>query len=531
MRNQGALTRRGFIGLAAGGAALGLGLPPALAQRRGGTLFAITNPEPAILVLGLSSQGPTQLIGGKIYNGLLDYDFDLKPLPSLAESWTVSPDGREYVFKLRPNATWHDGRPCTSEDVIFTTRDFLPEVHSRARQNFGRVAEFLAPDPHTVVFRLKEPFGPFLGAFQVGSAPITPKHVYAGTDFRKNPANATPIGTGPFRFVEWRSGSHIRLERFEQYWKPGQPYLDGIYFRIVPDAAARALALETGDVQLASQSDIELFDVPRLKAAPHLAMTTRGNEYFAPIGWLEINNRVKPLDDKRVRQALMHALDRNFIRDKIWFGLGKVATSPVCSTTRFHDPAVKKYEFDPRRAEALLDEAGLKRDGSGIRFTVKLLQSPYGGPWSRLAEYAKQAFAKVGINAVLEATDGGAFAQRVANWDYELTFNILLQFGDPALGVARSYISSGLMKGVMFSNTSGYVNPKVDDLFARAAVAPADAERQRLYSELQAILVDEVPVVWLIELEYPTIHDKRLHNVVTTSIGVYDSFDDVYFAS
>jgi peptide/nickel transport system substrate-binding protein len=146
------------------------------AQTRGGTLNVIVNPEPAILVLGLSQQGPTQMIGGKIYEGLLTYDFNLNPLPSLAKSWTVSPDKKTYTFKLQENVRWHDGKPFTAQDVIFTTRDFLPKVHSRARQNFSHVAEWEAPDPHTMVFRMKTPFAPFLGAFQVASAPYIRGH-------------------------------------------------------------------------------------------------------------------------------------------------------------------------------------------------------------------------------------------------------------------------------------------------------------------------------------------------------------------
>jgi peptide/nickel transport system substrate-binding protein len=158
----------------------------------------------------------------------------LSPLPSLATSWTRSADGLTYTFKLAENVKWHDGRPFTAADVVFTTQVFLTEVHPRARANFARVDTVTTPDAHTVVYRLKEPFGPFLHCFEVSSCPIVPKHVYEGTDFRNNPANATPIGTGPFKFKAWVRGSHIELARNDEYWKPGQPYLDGIIFRFIP---------------------------------------------------------------------------------------------------------------------------------------------------------------------------------------------------------------------------------------------------------------------------------------------------------
>ena len=502
----------------------------AAAQTRGGTLNVIINPEPAILVLGLSQQGPTQMIGGKIYEGLLTYDFSLKPIPSLAKSWTVSSDKKTYTFKLQENVRWHDGKPFTAQDVIFTTRDFLPKVHSRARQNFSHVAEWVAPDPYTVVFRLKTPFAPFLGAFQVASAPMMPKHIYEGTDFRNNPANAKPIGTGPFKFSEWRRGNYVHLLRNDDYWKPGKPYLDQIYYRVIPDPAARTLALETGQVHVASLNDIELFEVPRFSQHPMVELTFKGNEFFGQVGWMEINNRKPPLNDKRFRQALMYAIDREFVREKIWFGVGRVAHSPISSVTRFYDPNLPKYPYDPKKAEELLDNMGLKKGADGFRVTLRLLQSPYGGAWSRLAEYTKQALSRIGINIVIESTDAGAFTQKVSNWDFDLTFNMLLQFGDPALGVARSYISTNILKGVMFSNTMGYTNPKVDEVFDKAATTINDSERQKLYSEVQRILIDEVPVVWLLEMDFPTIVNRKVKNLVTTSIGVYDTWDSVYFA-
>ena len=521
-------SRREFL-MAAGTASALMALPPGAAygQQRARTLNVVCHPEPAVVMLGLSQQAPTQLVGGKIYEGLLNYDFDLNPLPSLAKSWKVSPDGLTYEFKLQENAVWHDGKPFTSADVIFTTRDYLPKVHSRARNNFSNVEEWLAPDKHTVVFKMKRVFAPFLGAFQVGSAPMVPKHIYENTDFRANPANAAPVGTGPFKFKEWVRGSHIQLVRNEAYWAAGLPKIDEIIFKIIPDVAARTMALESGAVDIATSFDLELFDIPRLQSNKNLVRVDKGGEFFGRMGWLEINHRVKPLDDKRFRQALMYAIDREFIVKRIWFGVGKPAVGPFTSATKFHNAKARKYNLDLKKAEALLDEMGLKRGAGGKRVTLKLLQSPYGGPWARLAEYIKQALGRVGIEIVMESTDAGAFAQRVSNWDFELTFNILLQFGDPALGVSRSYVSSNIQKGIMFSNTMGYQNKRVDELFAEGSATVDEAARKKAYDEVQDILLDEVPVVWLIEMLEPTFHNRRVKDVITGSIGTYDSFNRV----
>ena len=511
--------------------AMAAGPAPAQEQeqvQRGGTLNVIVQPEPPILVLGLNQQGPTQTVAGKIYEGLLRYDHDLTPMPGLAESWEVSPDGLTYTFKLRGNATWHDGTPFTAADVVFSTTEFLPEVHPRARANFSHVESVDAPDDHTVVYTLKQPFPAFMKAFEVSSAPMMPAHVYEGTDYQQNPANATPIGTGPFKFGQWVKGSHIHLVRNEDYYLDAKPYLDDIYFRVIPDAASRALALETGEVDISQYNDVEPFDVQRLEALPHLSMTTEGYEFVAPLSWIEINTREAPLDDARFRQALIHALDREFIRDRIWFGLGRVATGPVNSLTPHYEPEVTQYEYDTEKAEALLDEMGLEPDGDGVRARISFTPMPYGETWSRLAEYVKQAWSRIGVEVTLDSTDVAGWVQKVSNWDYQTTNNFVYQYGDPSLGVARTYISDNIRQGVMFSNTMGYSNPRVDELFARAAVENDPEARDDLLGEAQKILVDDLPVIWLLEMEFPTFVNNRVHNAVTTAIGTSENFADVW---
>jgi peptide/nickel transport system substrate-binding protein len=377
---------------------------------------------------------------------------------------------------------------------------------------------------------LDAPFEPFLLIFDCANVSIVPKHVYQGQDYRTTPANQRPIGTGPFRFAEWQRGNFIRLERFEEYWKPGQPYLDAIIYRIVPDSQSRALALQTGQAQLTAANDIEPFDVPRFRAQPNLEVRTDGWELFSPVSWIEVNHRVAPLGDARVRRAMSHAIDRNFVAQRLWFGVGKPATSPVASTTRFHDPSVRLPAHDPRAAQQLLDAAGLRPNGQGVRATFKHLVLPYGEVWSRLGEYIRQSLRQVGIAVELESTDAGSWARRVANWEYDTTINFVYQYGDPTLGVERTYLSTNIHK-IVFTNTGGYQNPRVDELFAIGR-SEADPERRRAaFSEVQKILAEDMPQIWMMEMAFPTIHDRRLRNVVTTATGVHNTFDDVFFAS
>ncbi|WP_370302334.1 ABC transporter substrate-binding protein [Pseudooceanicola sp.] len=524
------MKRRDFTKLLASGAALSavrlFGDGVAYAQGSNGGLTAIIQPEPPLLNLALNQQTPTGVVGGKMYESLLTYDFELNPQPQLAKSWTVSEDGLTYTFTLQDDVKWHDGAPFSAADVVFSCDVFLREVHPRARTTFERCESIEAPDPQTVVFTLKSPFAPFLLAFESSSAPIVPAHIYEGTDFRNNPANDTPIGTGPFKFVEWVRGSHIHLTANEVYYMSGQPGLSEIYYQIIPDAASRSVAMETGQAQVAQWGDIETFDVQRLAAMPELELTTKGYEFFSPVMWYDINLRREPFNDVRFRKAMMHLIDRDFVVDRIMFGLARPAIGPIASTTKFHDPNVTTYPYDVDAAIALLDDMGLTPDANGIRTTINFLVSPYGEVWTRTAEYFRQTMQSAGIEVNLVSTDVAGWGTSVGNWDYDVTTNMLYQFGDPALGVARTYISSNIRKGVLFSNTEGYENPKVDDLFARAAISTSEDERQQLYSEVQKILTDEVPVLWLTEQHYPTLYASGLQNLITGATGVNGNFGE-----
>jgi peptide/nickel transport system substrate-binding protein len=263
---------------------------------------------------------------------------------------------------------------------------------------------------------------------------------------------------------------------------------------------------------------------------PTLKVTTKGWEWGAPIAWMEMNLRRKPFDDPRFRKAVMHALDRSFMQNNIFFGLAKVATGPIHSSSPFYDPNVVKYDYNVAKAKALLDEMGLKPNADGVRAEVKLLGLPYGEVWNRTAEYIRQALGQVGVKVTIENTDVAGWGDRFRNWDFDMVITFLTTLSDPALGVARTYITANQRKGVLFTNTSGYSSPKVDELFAKAASSTDEKQRKALYSEAQKILADEVAVAWLVELEWPTIHDAKLRDVVINGLGPNHNFAEAYFA-
>ena len=200
------------FGLALAASVLALGVAQAQEPKKGGTVHVVVQPEPPMLMQGLNQNGPTNMVAGNIYESLLRYNEKLEPQPSLAKSWEISPDAKVYTFKLQEGVTWHDGKPFTADDVVFTLDKFLREVHPRWRPIVNAQVEKIEKvDDLTVKITLKQPFGPMIMTQEVASAPMIPKHIYDGTDYRANPANNTPIGTGPFKLKEWKKGSYIHL--------------------------------------------------------------------------------------------------------------------------------------------------------------------------------------------------------------------------------------------------------------------------------------------------------------------------------
>ncbi|MFC3553076.1 ABC transporter substrate-binding protein [Alcaligenes endophyticus] len=498
----------------------------AWSQTQGGTLVAVVQPEPPLLMSGINQQGPTLYVAAKIYQGLLTYSADLTPQPSLAKSWTISDDGLVYTFTLQEGVKWHDGHPFSAEDVVFTVDKLLRETQPRIRTLINKyIDKIVATDESTVEFTLKSPFAPFIYAFEAGSIPIVPKHLYEGTDYKTNPANLTPVGTGPFKFDEWKRGSYIKLVRNPDYWKPGQPYLDEVIFRVVPDAASRAVAFEKGDVHVLRGGDVDNVDVKRLRALPDTEYSLKGWEMYSPHAYMIMNMRKPPFDNVLVRQAVMHAINRQFIVDNILFGLGKVATGPIASTTLLYDPDVPTYDYSIKKAKELIKESGVDLS----KTPVKMLPIPYGTSWDRIAEYTKQSLEQIGFQITTEpVSDAGSWFTRISNWDYDLSFNYAFQYGDPGLGVSRLYLSSNIVKGTHTANVQNYVNPKADELMTAGDQAVDLAERQKYYSEAQKLLVEDVANGYLFEIENPTIYHSSVKNLINSAVGVSDSFDNVF---
>jgi peptide/nickel transport system substrate-binding protein len=499
--------------------------------KRGGTLTAIVQPEPVTLTPAFNTATPTQIVAGNIFDGLVYYDPALKPQPSLATEWKVAEDGLTISFNLRKGVKWHDGKPFSSADVKWSLENVWKTIHPRNKAIFENVATVDTPDDNTIILHLSKPSLLILSVLNAVGAPILPKHLYEGTDILNNAYNNKPVGTGAFVFKEWKKGEYILLDRNPDYWEPAKPYLDKVIFRIIPDAAARAAAIEKGEVQYATFNPVSFREVERLAKLPSLKVDTRGYDWLSPVLYLDFNVENLYLKDVRVRQAIAFALDKEALGKVVWYGYGKPAVSPVpTALTAFHDASVPKYPFDLKKAEALLDEAGFKRGPDGVRFTLNHDFLPYGDDYKRTGEYLKQALKRVGIEINIRAQDTAAFIKRVyADRDFDISSSYNGAFPDPQIGVVREYWSGWLGSKTPWTNGSGYRNAEVDGLIQAAAVEGNSKKRTEDFNRFQQIVQRDLPTLPLLELRFFTLHSSALKDVVLQADQSYGSLKNAWF--
>lgn len=522
-----------------GSAALaGLSLPHAAASaqnsaatpRRGGTLVITQSAEPQILSAAFLTTMTVTMVAGKISEGLVWFDNDLKPHPELAESWAFAPDGLSLTFNLRKGVKWHDGKDFTSADVAFSLEHIWSKIHPGGRLAYATVSGVETPDAHTVILRLSRPTPYLISFLNTYGAQVVPRHIYEGTDLLKNPANVAPIGTGPFRFKEWVRGSHVALERNPDYWKPGLPYLDGVVFRFIPDAAARTVALASGEVHVALASSIPISNLNQFADPKKFRINTSDGAYLASITLSIVNTRRPYLSDRRVRQALLHALDREALRRIVYRGYGRVATGPIPSTVpAFYSGKGPHYPYDPKKAEALLDAAGFPRQADGKRLKLTLDFGTGALETVRTAEFFKQYLGRVGIDLELRAVDGGVFLRRVfTDADFDLMLTSLHNLPDPTLGMQRWYWTRNIVKGVPWSNGAGYSNPELDRVMEAAAIEVDPGRRKVLIDQWQAIVQEDVPILDLLEIDWITVSSTRYQKVTAQGDGLYASLADAF---
>ncbi|MEG0821172.1 MAG: ABC transporter substrate-binding protein [Burkholderiaceae bacterium] len=481
-------------------AVLGLASLPCAAA---GTLVAAVPADPQHFNGAITTASHTHAVADSIFSGLVALDRQGQPQPDLASAWEISADGRRVSFKLAPHARWHDGQPVTADDVRFSFESVLLKHHARTASGLAPVIEAIeTPDVHTVVFRLKRAYAPLLAQLDVTEAPILPRHIYGGDDILKHPANLKPVGSGPFRFKEHRRDDRVVLERNPDYFKPGRPLLDRLVFRVLPDARSQVAALTRGEVDfvrgVAGPEVAALERHPRLAVDRVSAGPGGGN---CVMSW--VFNLDRPaLADVNRRRALAQAIDRQRIARDVIFGQGRVAAAPIASGIAFaHAPdALKSLTFDPAASAAALTKTRLDPDAKGVRLTLDVVHFPQ---FSRYAEALRQDLAAVGVTLAARPLDRAAAVDAIyMKRDFDTALVSYCQGADPEIGARRMYVSSAIGP-VPFSNGAGWRNAAVDRLFDRGVTTVDAAQRGAAYREAQALIVREMPYLWLVETDFP----------------------------
>ncbi|MEH2549841.1 peptide/nickel transport system substrate-binding protein [Bradyrhizobium sp. AZCC 2262] len=492
----------------------------------GGTLNWVYFPDPSAIVAINTSSGTGQTIGSKINEGLLSYDYALNPKAVLAISWTISPDGTRYTFRLRPNVRWSDGRDFTSADVAFSIQR-LKIAHPRGRITFANVEAVETPDALTAIIVLTKPAPFLISALAGAESPIVPKHIYETFKPEEQPKLAQTIGTGPFILKEWVPGSHLVFVKNPDYWDAPKPYVDRLVLKVILDPAARAAALETGEIDIGA-SPVPYGDIDRLKADKRLVVDTTTYSYSGPQQQLFFNFDTGILQNHRVRSAIAHAIDLKALLDVVYFGYGQISPSPVSTVLpKFYNPNVKARAFDLKVAEKLLDEAGLKRDSSGIRAKLRLTQNPF-LPAS-FSDFIRNSLRRVGIDIEVQRFDLATYLNVVyKDRAFDLTIESLSNTFDPTLGVQRAYWSKNFKLGLPFSNAAHYSNPEVDRLLEAAAIEPDEKKRREIWWTFQEIIHEEVASVDLIAASGVIVANKRVKNFAPGAEGLTGSFADLW---
>lgn len=468
----------------------------AMAQGGAGTLVVGLGAIPRHLNSAVQSGIATGIPAAQIFASPLRFDKDWNPQPYLAESWVFQDDGKSLLLKLVPGATFHDGKPITSEDVAFSIMTI--KANHPFQSMFEPVERMDTPTPQIAIIRMRVPHPAILLAMSQPFAPIIPKHIYGdGQDVKIHPRNTTPVGSGPYKLVEFKPQEAIVLERYAGFFIKDRPKFDRVIFRIIADSSAQSLALERGEVDYLPGS-VTLSQFSQLSKAKDVVLSRKGGDAIGPLGWLAFNLKRKPFDDVRVRQAIAYAIDREFIVKQLHQGMTKVATGPIAPGSPFYTNKVEPYKLDLNKSAALLDAAGLKVDGTGKRLAMGIDFLPNTPDNSQtIAEYLRAQLKKVGIEVTVRTSpDFPTWARRVSTYDFDATMDGAFNYGDPVIGVHRTYLSTNIKPGVIWSNTQNYVNRKVDKLLADATVERDLEKRKTLYAEFQRQVAQDVPVTF-----------------------------------
>jgi peptide/nickel transport system substrate-binding protein len=492
--------------------------------KRGGTLVRRIESECRTLNWVLGTTAYELYVTLLLYDPLLYYDENLEYVPVLAESYEVSDDHLEITVHLRENIFWHDGKPITADDVKFTMDKIKdPKVAALNKAGyFIKLDRLEVVDDRTVVFHWKEPYAPSVYAL-TQLTPI-PRHVYDVPDFNKNPANRKPVGSGPFKFEEWRTSQYISVVRNDDYWGK-KPYLDRVIFRVIEDNAVALNALKAGELdemrvtqpQWEKQTNDEDF----------LSKYTK-HFYYRPgynyIGW---NCRTEWFKDRRVRLAMTKLFDRESINAKFYSGYAKLVSGPFYINSWAYDKTVKPYPFDPEDAKRLLHEAGWidsngdgVLDKDGIKFEFEMVIHAGSAPAKQFAELLQEELRKAGVVMKIRQLEGTTFFNKVDGGRFDAC--ILAWWLDLDPDIYDTFHSSQVPpKGL---NHVFYSNARVDSLLELGRITFGQDARAEIYHEVHRLMHIDQPYTFINTVPDKWPVSKRVKNIVISPNGPFDYY-------
>jgi len=464
----------------------------------------------------------TGIPGTQVNASPLLFNEAYEPQPYLAESWEISNDGLQLTLNLRDNAVFHDGTPITSEDVAFSIK--TSKENHPFKPMFEPVESVDSSDPLTVVITLSKPHPAILMAMTPALLPIIPKHIFDdGQDIKEHPRNAGDdfVGSGPFQVTEYDGDELIRLAKFDDFFLEGLPYLDEITIDIVPDPNAVILGLENGDYDMAQAPNaaaIEQFlDDDRFNTDP------KGHEAIGKIDWLFLNIRSGNLSTPEARKAISLAIDQAGWRDIVQLGFAQPNVTGIQNASPFYNADATNYDNrDVEGAMALLEEVGL---GDGFE-----LDMPATASMLPTAEYIKQNLEDINVTVnIRQVPDFPTWAADTSSGSFDITYTQLWNWGDPVIGVERSYRCDNRVE-VVFANNSWYCNEDVDELLAQAGSTFDNDERQDLYFQATELINQDAPVVYLGKPDTYQIRSTRVQNPPTGIWGFMSPWHELWLS-
>jgi len=493
---------------------------PAITGQRGGTVrFPVGSdpvPNPISAPGGLAS-----IFGNKLmFNGLIRYNSKtLNPEGDLAESWSFSPDGKELTFKLRSGVKWHDGQPFTADDVKFTFDTMLDtKITARFRSNIRGVTEAQVIDPLTVVLKLSTPL-PSL-PIQLGyNVLMVPKHILQGQDIN-TPTEflKKPIGTGPFKVVEYTPGSTLTVERYDAFHF-GAPLLDRITLRVIPDINAQLAQIKSGELDFML---MEPDQAASIGGSNNIVIqnASQVNYYF-----IAYNNSRPALAEKEVRQALTMGLDRAGIVKDILGGAARVANGPINPLLAWaYTDDVKQFPYNPEGAKQLLETAGWKvgaggiREKNGVRLAFELIVDRGNTTRESTAALAQQQWRVIGADVQINTMEFNASLDRLQKFNYDAIVEWFITAPDPDL---LAYYGTG---GT--SNFWKYSNPQADTLLEQARSEIDQTKRGAIYKDFLKIIAEDQPLTFTYFPQEIRGLSSKLQNV--PAVGIRDAIVYAY---